>query len=79
MSPVNQPHDPAFPHLETVAIRGDLAAEVRRIAKVRKLPLVAHAERGLVAQAAAKAPLSASFEGCLAESDLEKGMMQARR
>lgn len=58
---------------QSVTIPGALAAEVRRVAKQRHLTmsraLVALAERGVRAEAEAKAQLKASFNRFISESD----------
>lgn len=58
---------------QSVTIPGTLAAEVRRVAKQRHLTmsraLVALAERGVRAEAEAKAQLKASFNRFINEND----------
>ena len=61
---------------QSVTIPAQLALEVRRLAKERKLTmsraLVALAERGVEAEAAARAKLMATYDGFMSENDPAK-------
>lgn len=61
---------------QSVTIPAQLAVEVRRVAKEKQLTmsraLVSLAERGVEAEAAARARLAATYEDFLSETDLKR-------
>ena len=61
---------------QSVTIPAQLAVEIRRVAKERKLTmsraLVTLAERGVEAEAAARAKVAATYEGFISEPDPAK-------